>query len=939
MDRQNRQSHNEEFLQRLLQRRPELRAHYANVLKPQAAVMEAVAEGAADAMPSREAILETIVREERPVLFIQNGLFNTTDVYAKGPEAVELIGKLKTASTKLVSRLPLIGRIDVANFPNIDFLGTGWFVATDIVVTNRHVASLIAEMGGGKLVFRKGVGGATLDPSVCNAHEYDDGNPDASRIFKIKDVLYIEPENGKNDIAFVRVERRVDGPIPYINIAANDIGENDTVCVIGYPARAPSRIIPDQTLMQNLYRNRYDIKRAAPGLGMGTTDGTSSHDCTTLGGNSGSVVLNLDGEAVGLHFAGLYQEANYAVPASVLKEYIDGKRWDGPIVIGPEKPARPAKSARPTVDKRPTPTSVPRPTVASVGNNAVSVTIPLTITVGLGEPVVGAQGITSTITAPPTTDSKPDIPSDAEHVEEAVKAFWASRPSGVLAARVGYLDEHGEIGDEPCIAASVAPKRWAEFESTAPSEFQGVPIRYLPAEVAEQIETLPGLETVDSIAYDDDARKGQNFSFKTVNEEMDVILHVGPEYSWQVLEKFLQDAKGAVVSAMYEFHATHIKDAIEARLKKDASWQLVLDNASFSKVKDDNSEFERQDVFEEWAEEYDFERIVAPEGKAGLISDSYHIKVTVREDDTFWLSSGNWKAGSSQPIITQKQRDNAGTKDLPGNREWHVVINNKKLATCFRSHIMQDFKRSGDLGGREVPKRLLEETFVDVPIEEAVMLERRPPGEVIEPKSLRKRVKVRPLLTPDKEGAVYSEAVLELIRSAENSLLFQIPYIGMPSNPREDRGFIDELIEALIDKLNTLDDARVILRSGSQKFSSPTHAAWYFKSKGVDIRERLHVIDDSHTKGMIVDGKRVLLGSHNWSKPGVTLNRDASLIFDDEEVAAYYTQAFEIDWERSDIIRPKRFVKRESTILEAVGPGGPPPGYVRMPLSQLVKDD
>ena len=39
---------------------------------------------------------------------------------------------------------------------------------------------------------------------------------------------------------------------------------------------------------------------------------------------------------------------------------------------------------------------------------------------------------------------------------------------------------------------------------------------------------------------------------------------------------------------------------------------------------------------------------------------------------------------------------------------------------------------------------------------------------------------------------------------------------------------------------------------------------------------------------MIVDGRRVLMGSHNWSKPGVTLNRDASLIFDDEEVADYY---------------------------------------------------
>ena len=46
----------------------------------------------------------------------------------------------------------------------------------------------------------------------------------------------------------------------------------------------------------------------------------------------------------------------------------------------------------------------------------------------------------------------------------------------------------------------------------------------------------------------------------------------------------------------------------------------------------------------------------------------------------------------------------------------------------------------------------------------------------------------------------------------------------------------------------------------------------------------------------------MLLGSHNWSKPGVSLNRDASLIFNDAERAAYYAEAFEIDWNRANRI-------------------------------------
>src|SRR5262249_7914635 len=279
--------------------------------------------------------------------------------------------------------------------------------------------------------------------------------------------------------------------------------------------------------------------------------------------------------------------------------------------------------------------------------------------------------------------------------------------------------------------------------------------------------------------------------------------------------------------------------------------------------------------------------------------------------------------------------------------EWHVVVKNKKLATRFRSHILQDLKRSQELGGREVPKRFLDETLVDIPIEapEIELEARRPPARVIEPRIIRfstnRKIKVKPLLTPDNEGGVFSEAVLGLIESAKTSLLFQIPYIGMAPNPKDGRGFIDELIMALTKKLKTLKDARVILRSGrsaGKRFSAPTHAAWFFKSKGVDIENQLRVIDDHHTKGMIVDGQRVLVGSHNWSKPGVTLNRDASLLFDDEEVATYYTEAFEIDWARANRVRPKKFVKTEAVVLEGVGEA-PPPGFQRVRLSDLVKDD
>jgi hypothetical protein len=945
---QSRKGHNEEFVRRLYARRPDLKQQYEQLAAEAQGAPEAVLEGAMDrdgtglAPPTAwDAVLETIVLKERPVLFVSDDWVDTVNVTKIGAEAEDLVKKLDARRDKMQPIMPLIGRIDVVGFPGTDFLATGWFVDTDIVVTNRHVASLIARWDGRKFVFTRGVAGKPVSCSLSTLHEFDDQKADQARVFAVKEVLYIEPDKGP-DIAFLRVERRTDGSRPdRIAVAKADVGADEPVFVVGYPARAPRSVIPDQDLMKQLYRDRYDVKRAAPGYTMSPSQGATRHDCTTLGGNSGSVVLGLDsGEAVGLHFAGLYQETNYAVRASVLSEYVNKKRWNRPAVVETQSSGAQPRPRRPLTQPspKPMPQVAPPKSQSTTDSGAVSVTIPLTITVSLGQPLDPRQiRLDAGTSRGVTTDSAPDPAA----VEAAAKAFWQQRPEGVIAVRVGFYDDGDTIGDRPYIAASALPDRLNTLAAGGQSEFHGFEIHYVPADVAEQIDALPLVESVDSIEYDDNARTGKGFSFDPVEEDMTVRVHVGPEYSWDELKRFLSAANTSLVSAIYEFHAPQIKDAIEARLDEGVSLALVMDPKTFSEVKDEEEEFDRVVVFDQWKEKFEskFKRIVVPEGTSGLVSDSYHIKVTVREDDTFWLSSGNWKKSSSQPVITQQQRDDAADVDLPGNREWHVIIKNATLAERFRNHIVQDFSRSHDLGGGELPRsREAADIFVDIPIEEAVVEERRPPSHLLKPRQFERTVKVKPLLTPDHEGEVYSEAVLELIRSAKKSLLFQIPYIGMPSNPSTDRGYIDELIKALTQKLKDLDDARVILRVGGSRLSAPTHAAWYFKSKGVDINERLRQIQNHHTKGMIVDGKRVLIGSNNWSKPGVTLNRDASLIFDDEEIAAYYAEAFEIDWQRANPIKPKRFVKREAVVQEAVG-DMPPPGFQRVRLSELLKED
>ena len=66
-----------------------------------------------------------------------------------------------------------------------------------------------------------------------------------------------------------------------------------------------------------------NVKRLQPGkaVAYSTEYSAVQHDCSTLGGNSGSPVVDLEtNEVIGLHFGGRYGVGNYAVPLWALAE-------------------------------------------------------------------------------------------------------------------------------------------------------------------------------------------------------------------------------------------------------------------------------------------------------------------------------------------------------------------------------------------------------------------------------------------------------------------------------------------------------------------------------------------------------------------------------------------------------------------------------------------
>jgi endonuclease G len=275
------------------------------------------------AAPSPEAVekqieLESIVmRRQRPVLAIRD---NVAKLIFIDEADSEIWGeRLKKARPLLDRAIPAVGRIDLTG-ARLDWVGTGWLVAENIIVTNRHVANEFAARSEG-FAFKMGLNGQ-ISADVDFLQEIDNSK---RLVFKLLKPLHIEEPPGP-DVAFFEIEivsgnAKLAEPIDLATMIVN----TENVATIGYPAY-DSRI-PEPDLMERIYGKIYNKKRLAPG---GVTQIESTrlcHNCTTLGGNSGSVVFDLtNGQAVGLHFSGSFLATNYAVRADVVKKFLDDIR-------------------------------------------------------------------------------------------------------------------------------------------------------------------------------------------------------------------------------------------------------------------------------------------------------------------------------------------------------------------------------------------------------------------------------------------------------------------------------------------------------------------------------------------------------------------------------------------------------------------------------------
>jgi phosphatidylserine/phosphatidylglycerophosphate/cardiolipin synthase-like enzyme/S1-C subfamily serine protease len=881
--------------------------------------LDQAAESALFGGVGREIAPERIValtQGVRPVMAIHD---NRVTLEFLGPENAVWAEKIRTASAVLDAAIPAVGRIELTN-SELSWAGTGWMIEEGIVVTNRHVIEIFSRMdSSGRFVFRRGFSAGEITSDIDFLEEEDRADRNEH---PVGSILWASDEY---DVAFLSVSRASGGPALPTPIRLSERIEVDSlIAAIGYPARDPT--IPDQELVRRVFGDVYEKKRLSPGKVMSMGE-VLRHDCSTLGGNSGSALIDLEtGEAVGLHFGGyLDDSANVAVPAPRLRILLEE-----------------AKRAR---ERMPGASAITRETMASGLDQTLrfEIRVPIELDIRLGVPVFTMSGAGSIAAA-----SIPAVSLDA--AVQTAQATLLGRPE-VIGIHAGYRFKGGWITDEPAVVVTVSSKMSPSDLELArveplPREILGFGIDVRTASVADQLATIGVPLVIERPArpagyieppgFDDPK---SDMVLNRVRDRMHAIFHVSPDSAFPNLKKFLGRVRSNLTATMYEWDADHISDAIEAAMQPRGN-RLRMVTQRRGVGGRDGTEIAVKDMARRIGAK--FEHAWAPViGPMRLFAGFYHIKVASRDDEEFWLSSGNWKDSNQADIDPAGDNSTSPTPLDEHNREWHAIIAHRGLASLFRRYIDYDFREARRVGevGAEIVNLPDIELFVEMLPKVAAEAPRR--IRYFDPLELDEELDIEPLLTPDRNARgqrMFMAAVNAMIARATRSIYVQnqsFSYSGA------DNDEVTRFLTTLRDKQRAGLDVRIIFRD-ARDYPDPggvedqTKLIERLKKFGFDVSpDGLKLQSKCHTKGIIIDSEEVILGSQNLTNGGALFNRDASLLVRSATVARYFEEIFRHDWEN---LAHNNADERIRGIRLAAAGEAAPPGFKRVSLSDLLSN-
>lgn len=371
-----------------------------------------------------------------------------------------------------------------------------------------------------------------------------------------------------------------------------------------------------------------------------------------------------------------------------------------------------------------------------------------------------------------------------------------------------------------------------------------------------------------------------------------VTTFVSPDCSFGAIAGELDRARFSILLAVYQFESWPLALRLVAARERNVAIGVLMEGAPVEGISD-----QERAVARLLAESGATVSYLASRPGPG-VPDRYsflHAKYCVIDDSTCIVSSENWKASAIPSDNTF------------GNRGWGVAVESPGLARYLSAVFLSDsnpamrdvnpYSPGGGPFGPPPPE------FVPDTSVPKGSFRPRSSAAVFGPGVL-----VRPVLAPD-TSRLENGSILGLIRSATRTL-----YVEQMSCPPDwDHGgsklasaYLDAVVGAARRgvRVRVLLDGTYLDSAGEEEDNGETvnllnHVA---ASERLDLQARISKIPGAlklHNKGVVADGRRVLVSSINWGHNSVFENREVGLVLDGAGVAGYFESVFERDWNQS----------------------------------------
>jgi cardiolipin synthase len=360
---------------------------------------------------------------------------------------------------------------------------------------------------------------------------------------------------------------------------------------------------------------------------------------------------------------------------------------------------------------------------------------------------------------------------------------------------------------------------------------------------------------------------GQSRFLPAVYRNVTVTAFVSPDCADEVYNAVIDHASREILLNVYEFSSPSMADALARARARGVDVQVLVEGGPVGGIGPEE-QAALQAVNQSGIPVY--EMVSSASARAPYRYD--HAKYIVIDRREVLVVSENFKYSGFAP------------KETTGNRGWGVVLADPAAASYFAAVFLSDLQGPSIRPFNGTP---------GTP-------ERRPAGTHVTEFSPQvfTGATVRPVLAPDTSGQI-----LSLINAANQSIDIEEayisnetpyglnPYLAAAINASRRGVHVRVLLDSYyynVEGTNDNDEQAALIN----RIGAAEHLP--LEARCAQLAE--NQISKIHNKGMIVDGKEVLVSSINWNSNSPHFNREAGVIIDHAGVAGYFRSVFEDDW-------------------------------------------